>query len=728
MLDEHLHSKLIESVDSLPLSTRTLNLLARNGIQTIVDMLCLQQDDLSKMGVGSSTMAKIKSVTQEYLSLLVQKHSIAEIRRAIKEIRGLRSATPQPSFFLDSGQASISLDDSLKTLPLSTRPCNALLRSGIRTVGDLLSTPEHRIKAIRNVGEKAFREIQSVREELQSSLSLEVDIEIDSLPELKSSLPDSIANKLMDLGINELADLSQYTVEDLVIHAHLTYFEARQVSETLSTTDISLATCWPEHPLVSSGDYQFLKRAGVPIDDISVSRLALPIDLERRLQSLGIETVDAVASQSQAALEAILGTYGKEYVDMLVKNLGAYFAWLLTQNNWDGEIANQGVSPLYFVWLKETTLEKIINSLLSYIPHEKDRKVIRLRFGLDGRGQRTLQQLGDWLGVTRERISQLGKRSIDRLKKGTRDGLVRSLYISIEDEMRIRGGLMSVTQIGEHITDLMDVGEVDQDGAVSLLLSLEPDHFVEIQKRKRWGLKGAPLNLVKPITQEIVKILQAVHAPLPQTGLMDRLTQKEWYAQLEDKDQLSTKLIIACLSTDDRFEETEDGQWGLTRWRKKRTDEIVMALRKLGKPSHHTEIARITNEMLPPSLRTSNRNIYAQLQQKSNLFVWVGPGTYGLAEWGLKRPRFYVDIAAELLEQQGEPLAFEEIFPAINAEREASPESIKFMLDTNPRFRQYPENKFGLTSWLEELDEEKEDDTDDPFLEDLKRRLFDDLK
>jgi RNA polymerase primary sigma factor len=46
---------------------------------------------------------------------------------------------------------------------------------------------------------------------------------------------------------------------------------------------------------------------------------------------------------------------------------------------------------------------------------------VRLRHGLDGNGQRTLQQIGEDLRLSRERILQLQERALRRIKTtGTR--------------------------------------------------------------------------------------------------------------------------------------------------------------------------------------------------------------------------------------------------------------------------------------------------------------------
>ena len=47
---------------------------------------------------------------------------------------------------------------------------------------------------------------------------------------------------------------------------------------------------------------------------------------------------------------------------------------------------------------------------------EREQKIIRLRYGIDDGKERTLAEVGDILGVTRERIRQLEIRILRKLK------------------------------------------------------------------------------------------------------------------------------------------------------------------------------------------------------------------------------------------------------------------------------------------------------------------------
>ena len=53
-------------------------------------------------------------------------------------------------------------------------------------------------------------------------------------------------------------------------------------------------------------------------------------------------------------------------------------------------------------------LESVINDVLSSIEREREREVVSRRFGLFDRKE-TLEQIGELLGITRERVRQLEK-------------------------------------------------------------------------------------------------------------------------------------------------------------------------------------------------------------------------------------------------------------------------------------------------------------------------------
>lgn len=57
-----------------------------------------------------------------------------------------------------------------------------------------------------------------------------------------------------------------------------------------------------------------------------------------------------------------------------------------------------------------------VAKLLGKLP-EQQAKVIKFRFGFDGAGEMTLDEIGKVLGVTRERVRQIEEKALDKLRK-----------------------------------------------------------------------------------------------------------------------------------------------------------------------------------------------------------------------------------------------------------------------------------------------------------------------
>jgi RNA polymerase primary sigma factor len=63
----------------------------------------------------------------------------------------------------------------------------------------------------------------------------------------------------------------------------------------------------------------------------------------------------------------------------------------------------------------QSTLEKVLLQL-----SDREKKIIQLRFGLDGEGPFTLEQTGKLLGITRERVRQIQEKAMAKLRSITR--------------------------------------------------------------------------------------------------------------------------------------------------------------------------------------------------------------------------------------------------------------------------------------------------------------------
>ena len=69
--------------------------------------------------------------------------------------------------------------------------------------------------------------------------------------------------------------------------------------------------------------------------------------------------------------------------------------------------------------LDESMLRESIDKALCVL-REKDKSVIRLRFGLDDGYEHTLEEIGELFNVTRERIRQIEEKSLRKLRHPSR--------------------------------------------------------------------------------------------------------------------------------------------------------------------------------------------------------------------------------------------------------------------------------------------------------------------
>lgn len=167
--------------------------------------------------------------------------------------------------------------------------------------------------------------------------------------------------------------------------------------------------------------------------------LRLVVYIARRFENTGINIEDLISIGTIGLIKAV-GTYRTDkniklatYASRCIEN--EILMHLRKNANRRGEVSLD--EPLNTDWdgnelllsdvlgTEEDSIEKPLEDdvdrdlLFTAITKlsERERTIITLRFGLDGRRERTQKEVADQLGISQSYISRLEKRIIDRLKK-----------------------------------------------------------------------------------------------------------------------------------------------------------------------------------------------------------------------------------------------------------------------------------------------------------------------
>ena len=681
-----------QGIETIRLSKRSYNCLKRAGIDTIAQLTSLTLDQVSAIpNLGPRSLADIQASLAEHSLSFAKEPSCHH---------DLSPTTHRPSV-LDNDKASV--DHFIEELSLSIRTYNCLVRAGIYTVEALLAMSLDEVATIRNIGPKSLAEIQ---EKLQVYLSANPTLatkvpKTSARGEPPSGTPLSeldiswgLQEELRAAGIRSIEEMVAYSEEELLLQLDIIgYYNVLILKQGLSQRGLALATKPLLQPLVESNTLTALHERDVPLSEISIARLALPEAWEETLMRTGFGDVQELATASEHVLEVACFPWRPDRVSKIKSRLDQYLSWLLQQDSWESEVSGQSISPLYLMALSETTLAEIINRFLGYLD-ERERTVVEMRYGFDGRRACTLEEVGEVLGLTRERVRQLQNKTLKHLISPKSRQYIRSIAVLIENTFVQAGGVLNENQLCERCNAVLVNGGVDTLGSIRLILDCD-SRFQRVKGTRIWGLAGYPLKLVFHICAGLEGLLKADCAPLSLVELLHLL--KNTKLSRDDGAQWPTGFVEACLRADPNIEISDDGLCTLASSSSMRLGKVILAMRRIGCPVHFTDIAKAVNELLPLDKQLSTQYTYNILSEH-DLFVRVGRGIFGLAEWGLPSDSCLADAAHRVLTEANKPLHINVLTDKVLETWKAQRMSVFAAVENDERFC-----KVGYqTYWLKE--------------------------
>lgn len=332
--------------------------------------------------------------------------------------------------------------------------------------------------------------------------------------------------------------------------------------------------------------------------------------------------------------------------------------------------------------------ESIITDILKTIEREREQEIVSRRFGLFDRKE-TLEQIGELLGITRERVRQLEKAVVIRLKLQAEQGnlphiadLEKKLYDFLDNTTKIA----PVKTVASHF--VKEANKVEQ-SRMAFIASLCPKLVcVEESDNYKNVIGIRKLHDEKKVKSLVTQVVQAVKKIGKPTSI--EAIAKE--ASIEDPKHAEglalTSKNIATLN----------GRWGLTKWPmvnpKNIRDKIYVILHEHGKHMHFNEIAEAIKDSSFKRKDVTVQAIHNELI-KDKRFVLVGRGIYALKEWGYKKGTV-ADIITEVLAKAEEPLHRDDIVREVLKSRYVKETTILLNLQGKPQFKRVAKATYAL--------------------------------
>ena len=341
---------------------------------------------------------------------------------------------------------------------------------------------------------------------------------------------------------------------------------------------------------------------------------------------------------------------------------------------------------------------KGILSQMFDIIDERSRHILRRRYGLEGLEAATLEAIGQELNLTRERIRQIEKESIRKLREHVRHHQLVAAHQLLTNVLNEHGSVMHEDDLVS--TLLLSGRHPEQEAAVVFILELE-ESFEKLRHddyHPSWYLKGFDLSLLHEMIDEIVDVLDNHGQPLNEQDLLNKVKGREHFKSKQhfynDK-SLRNYLVISRKIKTNPF-----GHIGLSSWSsispRDVGDKAYLVMKHHGKPEHYAKITDMINRSKFDNKVAYKETVHNELI-KDDRFVLVGRGIYALSEWGFK-PGVVADIITEVLRRAEKPLTRDQIIEEVLKQRMVKKNTVLVGLSNRKRFEKVDRDKYTLAN------------------------------
>lgn len=329
------------------------------------------------------------------------------------------------------------------------------------------------------------------------------------------------------------------------------------------------------------------------------------------------------------------------------------------------------------------------------IERDREREIVTRRYGLFDRKE-TLEQIGELLGITRERVRQLEKSVMTRLRMAAEQGSVphtTEVQARIVAELQAFGGVARVSDLA---IKLAPDNSRDEQSRLAFLARLCPELIVIEEDNDFYqcvGLKS--LHDEKELKQLTTTLISTIK----------QLGEAKPIEDIASKAGIKDPKHAAALASTSKHLATLNNTWGLVKWPmvnpRNIRDKIYVILYQNSRHMHFNEIADAIKQSDFKRKDVTTQAIHNELI-KDDRFVLIGRGIYALKEWGYERGTV-ADIITQVLQTEGGPLHRDEIVKRVLKTRYVKETTILLNLQGKAQFKRVAKATYGLAEIPEKV-------------------------
>lgn len=343
---------------------------------------------------------------------------------------------------------------------------------------------------------------------------------------------------------------------------------------------------------------------------------------------------------------------------------------------------------------------------------KRNQDILNKRFALNGGKRYTLEDIGTFYDLTRERIRQVEEKTIENVSKllsgnlktkdWKLDQLLLSNYSVFKERLNSAGAIILKHEVESILFDMF--GGTLKTGYLDLLMEVAgyiklPNSFDGFRGTTKpcWCLAS---TYQKTEIESIFKSLDSIFDSPTAVSLFEITIR----AKKSAKKKISNESLSVALKACNEIEITGDSISVKFSSLRNAADKAFRVLESANKAMHYSDIAKEINLLDKNSTNyktVKETNLKNQLVSDSRFTPIGRSGEWGLSSWDHLNNVTIIEAIESVLHKSGQPLSFKNISDETKIIRpSASENSIKiYLADRTDKFTRVGKDLYALSSW-----------------------------